>query len=120
MPIRTLALATVALPVAALAGCQYFAPLPRIVPGGPADRAVLAAPQDYFGDSATQIEYLDQNWDADATLWFYNTSQGSQLLPYQVFLNLERADSQELFRSEENMRRYRYLPQRPNRDNPDG
>ena len=86
----------------------------------PADRSAIAQEDDYFGDKAKEIVYLDQNWDRWDSLWFYNTTQGSNLLPYDLFVNLEQAGSTELFRSTENMSRYRYLPQRESFDNPDG
>jgi hypothetical protein len=85
-----------------------------------ADRSAPLAPHDQFGDNATRVVYPDQNWNSAASLWFYNTSQGSNLLPYDIFLYLERHDSPALFRSDDNMRRFRYLVQKPSRDNRDG
>lgn len=76
--------------------------------------------EDYFGDSADHIVYLEQNWDRYDSLWFYNTTQGSNFMPYSIFLNLEMADNQELFRSANNMRKLRFLVQNPSFDNPDG
>ncbi|MFZ1430984.1 MAG: di-heme-cytochrome C peroxidase [Geminicoccaceae bacterium] len=67
----------------------------------------------YFGGGVTKIIYPEQNWTSAESLWFYNTSQGSDLMNYNIFINLERADSTELFRSDANMIKYRYLPQRP-------
>ena len=83
------------------------------------DRGALANVDDYFGDKAAKIVYPDQNWDAGDSLWFYNTSQGSNLIDYQIFLHLELAGSERLFRSHENMGKYRYLLQKPTWDNPD-
>jgi hypothetical protein len=103
----------------ALVGSCARPPL-RILDYGPADRAASPAPADHFGDRADEIVYLDQSWGPGESLWFYNTSQGSQLLPYEIFLHLEKTDSTQLFRSDDNMRRFRYLPQRPYGDNPDG
>lgn len=84
------------------------------------DRGGKSTPNDRFGDSAKQIIYLDQNWDASDSLWFYNTTQGSDLLPWDIFLNLELADSEALLRSDENMNSYRYLTQHSSWDNPEG
>jgi hypothetical protein len=42
----------------------------------------------------------------------YNTSQGSGLMPYDFFLVLKEADSDELFRSDKNIDKFRYLPQK--------
>jgi hypothetical protein len=101
--------------IVALSGCAYFT---QGVPD--ADRGALGdtAP-DLFGDHADKVVYLDQGWDAADSLWFYTTTQGSDLVPYDVFLNLEQADRQVPFRDTENIRKYRYLTQKPTWGNPD-
>ena len=83
-------------------------------------RAAKFAVQDSFGDSATRVVYPEQNWSAADSLWFYNAPQGSNLIPYAIFLHLETADSRLLFRSDEHMNRLRYLPQLSTASNPDG
>ncbi|MDQ6986702.1 MAG: di-heme-cytochrome C peroxidase [Mariprofundaceae bacterium] len=99
-------------------GCTYMSQ------GLFADREMAAetVAKDHFGDSAKKIVYLEsQQWDDGDSLWFYNTTQGSDLIPYDIFLNLKTADNaKELFRSSNNMRKYRYLTQNPSMDNPDG
>ena len=85
-----------------------------------ADRGAITHDSDKFGDTFSRIAYLDQGWSASDSLWFYNTSQGSNLLPYSFFLMLEQPDSSTLFRSDKNIDRYGYLPQRPTISNPDG
>jgi cytochrome c5 len=87
--------------------------------GDPA-RAAVVLDDDPLGDSFDRVRYLDQGWNNADSLWFYNTTQGSDLLPYDFFLHLEQADSQALFRNNSNMNRYRYLPQHPSLSNPDG
>ncbi len=42
---------------------------------------------------------------------YYNTSQGSQLMPYSWFLALEQPDSNKLFRDSANIKRLGYIPQ---------
>jgi len=84
------------------------------------DRFAVATENDEFGDSANTIVYLDQNWDRWDSIWFYNTTQGSDLLPYDIFINLEKKDSLTLFRDASNMVKFRYLPQQENWDNPQG
>lgn len=69
-------------------------------------------------------EYLDQNWTEENQLRekFYTTSQGSQLIPYDWFLALEKADSKLLVSSNEVIQSLGYLPdyiQNPV-TNPDG
>lgn len=66
------------------------------------------------------MTYLNQAWSPDDREWYYHFSQGSAVLSYDIFLNLEVADGQELFRSEANSRRYGLIPEPPNGINPDG
>ena len=80
----------------------------------------IVSPNDYFNDRADTIIYTDQNWNSAESLWFYNTSQGSDILPYDIFVHLEQSDNEERFITTKNIEKYRYLPQKPSRDNPDG
>ena len=50
---------------------------------------------------------------------FYTVSQGSDLLPYDFFLVLEKPGSNDLVRSDQNMNYYRYLTQQATVSNPD-
>ena len=84
------------------------------------DRGAIALENGAYGESYSTPVYLDQGWSASDSLWFYNTTQGSALLPYDFYLALEQPDSTELFRSDEHVDQYRYLPQRPSFFNPDG
>ena len=72
-------------------------------------------------EQASSIVMLDQGWNKDEALDFYNTSQGSQLLPYSWFLALEQASNSDLFRDNKNIKYLGYIPQAsiPGR-NPDG
>ncbi|MBU2884633.1 hypothetical protein KO507_02515, partial [Gilvimarinus agarilyticus] len=79
-----------------------------------------ALSNDWFGDSAERIVYAEQNWSREDSQWFYNTTQGSNLLPLTIFRHLEQADSVELFRNQRNMSRFRYITQNATADNPDG
>ena len=72
------------------------------------------------GNEYMKTFYLDQGWDASDSLWFYNTTQGSGLIPYDFFIALEQVSSTVLFRADGNMDKYRYLPQKPTFFNPDG
>src|SRR5690606_29961917 len=84
------------------------------------DRGAIAIENGAFGESYSTPIYLDQGWSESDSLWFYNTTQGSGLLPYDFFLVLEQAEAEELFRANANIDRYRYLPQKPTFFNPDG
>jgi len=71
-------------------------------------------------DQVTKTEWLDQNWSPSDREWYYYTSQGSQLMPYDIFVNLEMPDSRELLRNDRNMRDLGFVPQPPSPLNPDG
>ena len=75
---------------------------------------------DPFGETVKKVELLEQNWSASERNRFYYTEQGSQLIPYEWFLHLEQADSTKLFRDDQNILKYRYLPQNAGLLNPDG
>lgn len=84
------------------------------------ERGALAIPQGAFGENYATPIYLDQGWSEADSLWFYNTTQGSGLMPYDFFLALEQTNSDEPFRAAANIDKYRYLPQKPTFFNPDG
>lgn len=84
------------------------------------NRGALTHATDKFNSQFYRTIYLDQGWSEADSLWFYNVTQGSNLLPYSFFLVLEQADGDDLFRNNDNMDRYGYLPQRPTASNPDG
>lgn len=91
------------------------------------DRGAIAVLESAFNDSYAKPKYIDQGWKPSDSLWFYNTTQGSGLLPYDFFLALEEADSQSCnqdglkgcLRSVKNMDHFRYLPQGASEFNPD-
>jgi hypothetical protein len=67
------------------------------------------------------VIYLDQAWSQADREWYYQAQQGAQVIAYDIFLNLEVAAGQELFRSDANSDRYGLITQAPNpRSNPDG
>jgi len=84
------------------------------------DRGAVAISNGANGESYSTPIYLKQGWSESDSLWFYNTTQGSGLLPYDFYLVLEQTDSTELFRANNNVDKYRYLPQKPTFFNPDG
>lgn len=84
------------------------------------ERGAIAMESGAFGENYTTPIYLDQGWSANDSLWYYNTTQGSALMPYDFFIALEQADSTELFRANSLIDKYRYLPQKPTFFNPDG
>src|SRR5437016_5268276 len=70
--------------------------------------------------TADSVVLLDQAWSQADRETYYQITQGSSVLDYDIFLNLELANSQELFRSDANSERYGFTPQAANpRTNPD-
>ena len=66
------------------------------------------------------VIHLNQAWSQEDREWYYHFSQGSAVLSYDIFLNLEAADSQALFRSGLNSPRYGMVLEAASPDNPDG
>ncbi len=67
-----------------------------------------------------QSAHLDQGWTEDDREKFYFTAQGSQLIPFKWFLALEQVGNDRLFRDNENIRQYGFLPAPPSKLNPEG
>ncbi len=64
--------------------------------------------------------FLSQGWSPAEREAFWFTSQGSRVLSYDIFKGLEQADSEDLFRSAANMRRFGTIPWPVTPRNPDG
>lgn len=71
----------------------------------PAFSVAAAEPQynKVYGDN---LLMLDQGWDAEERDRFYHEPQGSPIMPYDWFLILERAGSEELFRANDYMKSF--------------
>jgi mono/diheme cytochrome c family protein len=83
------------------------------------NRGALPPEADPWGESVSEVRYLDQNWGPIETIWFYYADQGSRLIERDILLNLELADSEAKLASTETFLRYRYLPQASSPNNPD-
>jgi hypothetical protein len=71
--------------------------------------------------AGNSVVYLNQGWTPEVRESYYHISQGSAVMPYDIFLNLEVAGSQDLFRSDANSDRYGLIPEAANpQTNPDG
>ena len=85
---------------------------------------VCTGAEDFTGArdfAAVKWSVVSQCWSEETRKAFWFTSQGSRMLPYDWFLNLEQADGQELFRAPGNIRSFGYLPAPADaRWNPDG
>src|SRR5215471_568390 len=67
------------------------------------------------------VIYLNQAWSQADREWYWHFSQGSAVLAYDIFLNLEVAGGQDLFRSDANSARYGLITQPQGSSyNPDG
>ncbi|MFL0811318.1 MAG: ribonuclease E [Agarilytica sp.] len=83
------------------------------------ERGAIPIASGEFDENYETPIYLDQGWSESDSLWFYNTTQGSNLLPYDFYLALELPDSDQKFNSTEIYDKYRYLPQKETFFNPD-
>ena len=73
------------------------------------------------GTYADGEKFLNQNWSHDERLEYYYTSQGSAALQYGIFVAIEQADKQDLFRSDANLARFGFINQPADpKYNPDG
>lgn len=68
---------------------------------------------------AAQPVILEQNWSAHDRAWFYHVNQGSRLIDYRLFLALEALDGGGLFRNDDNLRGYGFIPAPVSQFNPD-
>lgn len=105
----------VAASLLGLASCGRSSPAdwPPSPPGE--DRGLLKGP------NVQHIHFLPQNWSDATARQFYETPQGSEIIPYTWFVNLEQGDSAMLFRAPEHMSSLGYLPRSPEpAGNPDG
>jgi hypothetical protein len=71
-------------------------------------------------DAYGHVIELEQGWTDDIQQAFYDTPQGSEMLPYAWFLALEQKDSATPFRNPANIDRFRFLPRKASPSNPDG
>ena len=73
-----------------------------------------------FAMAQSEPVFLDQGWNAEEREEFYFTAQGSQLIPFQWFLQLEQADSESLLRDDANLSRFGFVTTEPTKRNPEG
>jgi hypothetical protein len=79
---------------------------------------ISAAPAEEGNDG---LIILNQAWSKADRQTYYQTSQGSAAVSYDIFLNLEAPDGTGLFRSDGNLAAYGLIPQAPDPlYNPDG
>ncbi len=99
---RRAAQLVVSLPLAGALGLSLLAPAAAQSPGD-------------------NVIYIDQAWSQADREWYYQVSQGSTVISYDIFLNLEVAGGQELFRSDANSERFGLIAHPANpQNNPDG
>jgi hypothetical protein len=60
-----------------------------------------------------------KTWTDERRQWYYHTSQGSQVMPYDWFVALEQADNRKLFIDNDFMSRMRFVPDPNPEGNPD-
>lgn len=67
-----------------------------------------------------RVVFLDQGWDDEKRAMFYQTTQGSRMLPYDWFVKLELANRRKKLSAPSNMREMGFLVDGPSKSNPDG
>jgi hypothetical protein len=82
--------------------------------------AVMPASAQQASPTAEPVILLDQAWSKEDREWYYNFSQGSAMVSYDLFLNLEAADRQDLFRNGLTSQPYGFIPGAVSPFNPDG
>lgn len=97
-----------------LVGCDKTPAAPVPTPGPGAGRNLVLPP------GITNVRVLAQNWSDEEAARYYNTPQGSQMLPYDWFLKLEQAASTTPFNVSATFHQFGYLPRSPGSGNPDG
>ena len=95
-------------------GCVALIVLPAFTPKSYVPSSAAAQSP---GDS---VIYLDQAWSQEDREWYYHFSQGSAAISYDIFLNLETADNQSLFRDGLSDPRYGLISDAVSPENPDG
>ena len=98
--LKWLLIVTLVLGVIALAAYIFFPGLPKSV-------------------KVYDVVQLNQQWTPEERQWFYHTSQGSRLMPYQWFISLEQADNEKLFIDPDHLTKFRVIPDVNPRYNPD-
>ena len=72
--------------------------------------ALASEVQDEQSMELDALVYLEQNWsDADRE-WFYFVDQGSRLMPYRIFKNIEQAENKNLLSAPLNLLQFGFLP----------
>jgi hypothetical protein len=68
----------------------------------------------------SRVVFLEQGWDDEKRAIFYQTTQGSRMLPYEWFLKLEQANRCQKLSAPSNMRKMGFLVDGRSKSNPDG
>jgi len=81
-------------------------------------QTTAAPPRGILAEPAHEVKTLQQNWSDEEASWFYNTAQGSYLLRYEWFVNLEQGHCDKLFRDSSNFQLMGYLARTEDTNNP--
>lgn len=79
---------------------------------------VLALTLSAFSAQAESPTDLDQGWNKVDQEFWYDTTQGSRLIPWSWFQHLEQPDSDKRFLDKEHMSSFRYLQRANSASNP--
>lgn len=101
------------LPIAAISGAVFWGAAILTAPAGAQQPVSVGQPND-------PVIYLNQAWSQEDRQWFDHFSQGSAVVSYDIFLNLETAEGVQPFRASLNDPRYGLILDGPSSYNPDG
>lgn len=65
------------------------------------------------------IVRLNKEWTEEERQWYYHTSQGSEIMPYDWFVAMEQPDNKKLFIDNDHMTQFRFIPDPNTLYNPD-
>ena len=71
------------------------------------------------GVKVYDVVKLNKSWTDEERQWYYHTSQGSQVMPYDWFIALEQPANKQLFTSNEYITKMRIVPDPNAINNPD-
>ena len=89
-------------------------------PPATAVRGIMPGVVGPAGETVSTIRTLDQGWSDEVAAEFYGTTQGSEIIPLDWFLHLERADGTGKISDADFITQLGYIPRVPTADNERG
>ncbi|MFY0610898.1 MAG: hypothetical protein JXQ99_05185 [Hyphomicrobiaceae bacterium] len=84
------------------------------------DKTKTETKTETWGAAGSDTVWLKQGWSPFDRDWYYFQTQGSEIMSYGFFVNLEQPDSEKLFRDRAHMSELGFTTVEPSAANPDG